>query len=354
MKTGPCKPVTSRSGTALARYQRLESVGLWAAAPGDARREVIVRLGEATLILADPHTERALSHWSLPAVQCLTADGRPAVFAPGPQARETVEIADDTMILALQKVARAVRARGRGRRSWRRWLVVAGAGALTIAAIALLPGEIISRAADAMSTARRAQIGQSALEVTMRTAGPYCSDPRGLGVLATLATRLFGPEDTPILYVLPKGLARPAHLPGGLILLPRTLIDIDDPQLFAGVVLAEDLAGRQHDPMLMLLEHAGVMASLRLLSSGELPDAALDDYGGVVLDQPPAEVPPALITAAFARAGVPVAPYVAWLRGMGDARADLLPQEPLPLAPARPVVLTDDEWTALRAICDAS
>ena len=54
---------------------------------------------------------------------------------------------------------------------------------------------------------------------------------------------MFGPKDTPILYVLPEGLSRPAHLPGGVILLPRALVETGEgPEALAGAALAEGVA----------------------------------------------------------------------------------------------------------------
>ncbi len=55
--------------TALTKYARLETTGLWRETPDGQRREVIVRMGDATLMLTDPKSETVLSHWSLPAVR---------------------------------------------------------------------------------------------------------------------------------------------------------------------------------------------------------------------------------------------------------------------------------------------
>ena len=54
--------------TALHRYQRLEAEGVWRATPDARRQEVIVVLGDATLVIHD-RGERPLAHWSLPAVE---------------------------------------------------------------------------------------------------------------------------------------------------------------------------------------------------------------------------------------------------------------------------------------------
>ena len=77
--------------TALKKYQRLESPGLWRDTPEAQRREVVVAFREATLVLSDPRTELALSHWSLPAILRLNAGSLPALYAPGPDGDETLE-----------------------------------------------------------------------------------------------------------------------------------------------------------------------------------------------------------------------------------------------------------------------
>jgi hypothetical protein len=55
--------------TALHQYSRLEAAGLWRSAPDAQRREVIVGLRDATIILIDPKTEGPLTQWSLPAIE---------------------------------------------------------------------------------------------------------------------------------------------------------------------------------------------------------------------------------------------------------------------------------------------
>lgn len=84
--------------TALKQYERLESIGLWRDDPEAQRREVLVRFGEATLVLSDPRSEVALSHWSLPAVERRNPGVLPALYAPGDDALETLEIDDTDMI----------------------------------------------------------------------------------------------------------------------------------------------------------------------------------------------------------------------------------------------------------------
>jgi hypothetical protein len=69
--------------TALTKYQRLECVGLWRLTATAQLREVVVGLRDTTLVLADPRSEMALSHWSLPSVERVNPGEMPALFTPG-------------------------------------------------------------------------------------------------------------------------------------------------------------------------------------------------------------------------------------------------------------------------------
>ena len=79
--------------TALKQYDRLEATGLWRPAPQDQRREVVLTFGDATLVISD-NAMRPLAHWSLAAINRSNPGERPAIFLPGPDAAETLEIDD--------------------------------------------------------------------------------------------------------------------------------------------------------------------------------------------------------------------------------------------------------------------
>ena len=67
--------------TALSKYQRLEASALWRDSISGQRRDVIVSLGDASLVITDKN-ERPLTHWSLAAVQRANPGAMPAVFHP--------------------------------------------------------------------------------------------------------------------------------------------------------------------------------------------------------------------------------------------------------------------------------
>lgn len=337
--------------TALTQYKRLECSGLWRDDPADQRREVIVHLGEATLVLSDPRTDVALSHWSLPAISRVSPGTAPAIYSPGPDSRETLELDDRDMIAALEKVHAALEAAIPRPGRLRGALVVGVTTALVALGIFWVPSALVAHTASVLPPAKRAEIGQMALEEVTPLTGAPCTEQAGLVALATLSERLFGPKDTPIVYVLRDGIDAGAHLPGQLILASnRLLTEAKGPEAFAGVLLAEAERAAEADPVVSLLEQAGLVSTFRLLTSGDLPGDSLAGYGEVLMARAPLSLPQERLLARFSAAGVPVGPYAEKVLAAGPDRDALIAADPL-TGTAPEALMPDADWLALQAIC---
>lgn len=337
--------------TALRKYQRLECGGLWRETPQDQRREVLVHFGDATLVLSDPKSGAAVSHWSLPAIERINKGQEPPIFAPGPDASESLELTDPDMIAALGTVRQAVQA-ATARPGRLRGVLLAGTtAAVVLAAVVWLPGALVRHTASVVPPAQRADIGQRTLDDLIRVTGSTCNNQLGLQALAALSERVFGPVDTPILYVLPEGVEAPLHLPGDVIILPRKLIEqANGPEAAAGAALVERLRAKAQDPIVPLLEYAGLRATFELLTTASLPDTALNGYGEAMLRAAPVALPDATVLAAFEAAQIPATPYALAVDPDGKTTAALAANDPYKgLAPSP--LIPDDSWVALQGIC---
>ena len=177
--------------TALTKFQRLEAQGSWRAAPGAPLREVIVSLGEATLVLSDPRTDRPLSHWSLPAVMQLNPGALPALYAPGADGTdETVAIDDPLMIDAISRVQGAVASHRAHSGRLRGVLVVLAVLAVLGGLAFWLPGALVAHAARIAPPAQARDIGTAILADLETSAGKVCARESGQAVLDHLAPHL--------------------------------------------------------------------------------------------------------------------------------------------------------------------
>ncbi len=334
--------------TALSEYQRLEAPGVWRAGGEAQRRDVIVSLGDATLTISDM-AERALTHWSLAAIERRGGGDAPALYAPGVETDEELEIEDETMVAAIERVRRAVQRRrpkkGRVR------LVVA---ALMLAAIAAgavfwLPGALKRNAVAVVPESQRLDIGARLLSELERFTGPPCSSRLGDRALSALQDRLRGGREGRIV-VVPETVDSALHLPGGIIVLGREMLQAhDNPDVLAGFILSEDLRAAARDPLARLLDDAGPWNALQLLTTGDVPQPALAAHATTLVGAAPAPIAPEALNAEFNAAGLPSLPYA---NALGDtAYAEALRSGNPGRDPNMGPVLRDENWISLQAIC---
>ena len=338
--------------TALTEFDRLEATALWRPEGETQRVEVVVSMGKATLIISDLN-DKTLSHWSLPAIERVNGTNeRLAIFAPGPDTDERLETEDETMIASILRIQRAVE-RGTSHHGRLRGALY---GAVCLGALALgvfwLPGALVRQAVTIVPGVTRTQIGDALLTRIERLSGQPCDTVHGARALQRLKSRLATPGTGDIL-VMRSGAQNALHLPGGIVLLNRSVVeDHEESDAVAGFILAEHQRAADVDPLENLLRSAGFMTSMQLLTSGHIPEDALDAYAEDLMRQDPAPLDMEQLIERFASAEVRTLPYAYAQDITGISTLPLIEADAVRMQSARPV-LTDGDWVALQNICDA-
>jgi len=335
--------------TALDQYQRLEADAIWYGGDNEQRRDVIVSFGEATLTIT-AGSDTPVAHWSLAAVQRLNPGKRPALFSPGPDHPERLEIADASMVDAIRTVQRALdRSTPRPRRLR---AVLAGLVVATLAGLTVfwLPGAMVRYTVSVVPPAKSAEIGQNVLHEVTRLTGQPCVTPLGRQALADMLARL-APDYEGRIHVLRSGGLPSRHLPGGAILINRAVVeDYDDPNAAAGFVLAELERANRSDALKEMLSFLGLRSAFTLLTRGSLPEGHAAKYAEHVLTTDPIPIENAVLLERFRTAAIPSTPYAHALDITGETTIDLIEADPMAPGQARPV-LTDGAWVSLQSIC---
>ena len=334
--------------TALTQYERLEAAGLWRVGPEDQRRAVIVSVGDATLTITDMN-ERPLTHWSLAAIERQNPGQFPAIYHPDGDPEETLELTqdEDAMIEAIEKLRSAI-ARARPRPGRVRLLSVVVTVALLAALIFLwLPGAMLRHTVTVVPDIQRKAIGQALLGRIERVSGPVCNTAEAAPVLERLARRTGARQ----LAIMSSGIVPSLNLPGGIILLNRSLIeDHEDPAVAAGAILVELARARETDPLAELLEQGGTLSTFRLLTTGTPARETLDHYAERSLGTARPELPEAAVLNMFAQAAIPSTPYAYSLDLTGETVLGLIEADPMAGRLIEPV-LSDRDWVQLQNIC---
>lgn len=373
--------------TALDRYALLEAEGTWFDGNSARAQEVVIRFGEATLILIGPD-DVPRAHWALSSLRALTDQGGKGrlVLIPSQDAEERLILDDAEMIAAIRAVcpdlARHRAPKGTGRR-----LLVWGGGAVAsvlLIVFVLIPA-LAERLAVMIPPAQEEALGEKVLAQARELLGgfrsriPVCDAPAGLAALERMQERLAPHYDSHVpvkVQVFDHSMVNAFAVPGGHIVLMRGLIEkAESPEEVAGV-LAHEIGHVIHrDPTRLTLRSAGSAGILGLLIG--------DVFGGTAI----AVMTEALIRASYTRdaeaeadiaahdimsgAELPLEPFAHFFERLAERagpRDGVLshlathPDLPSRAEAAREAdiiedgrfvpVLSDHDWVALRGICD--
>lgn len=337
--------------TALPQYVRLEALGIWRETAEAQRREVIVFFGDATLVIADGRAAQPLTHWSLAALERLNPGKSPARYTPAADDGEELEIEDEAMVAAIDKVLGAIQTARPHPGRLRGWLIGGAAIACLVLVALWAPGAAIRQAVRVMPDAKRAEIGRAILADIGRTTGAQCHSSDGDAALEQLATRL--PGDEKILAIMPRGFDKAGRvLPGNVVAVGRKMLNANGPEALAGAVIAAETAATGNDGLAAFMDWAGSRAAFQFLITGDLPRGIVRGYGQIVLSHPAPRASSDELITAFAQAELATSPYAYALDPTGESVLPLIEGDPY--RDRKDIVhpmLRDAQWKALKTIC---
>ena len=334
--------------TALQKYARLEAVGVWRESDQGQRRDVIVSIGDATLVITDSQ-EKALAHWSLAAITRVNPGLVPALYHPEGDKTESLELPEDevAMVEAIETLRRVIDRRRPKPGRLRLGMFLTVLTLIAALVVFWLPKAVIQYAVQVMPEVKRVEIGQSLLNHMSGFTGPPCASNFAQPALRQLSQRLLARSDA--LLVLPSGLDTTRHLPGSLMLIGSTLVeDYEDPDVLAGYILAEQLRSEQQDSLQTLLSFVGTLNVFRLLTTGKLPEATLTNYAQSLLLTDPHRIDYTDLKTRFAAKGISPIPYAYAVDLTGEQTADLIDHgQTEQFKPS----LQDAYWVRLQSLC---
>ncbi len=370
--------------TALPQYDLLEAEGRYFDGETATPREVIVKFGDASLMILDTQ-DLPVTHWPLATLRNVAGAGTALSLTPDQSGLERLSLDDATMIEALRSVCPDLEAQRPVPRS--RWRKIAAWGAAAVLSVYLIVFHLIPSLADQMAELipPEAEIamgetmsGQFARLVTGFEEPRFCTEAAGGRALNRLTARLekaAGAHVPLTVRVLDHKMVNAFALPGGQIVLFRGLLAAaSTPEEVAGV-LAHEMAHVVHrDPTRLTLRSAGSAGILGVLLGDFTGAGATVALSEALLStgyQRKAEAAADIFaTRLLAQQGLPTAPFAAFfekLDAMNGETHELLSHlashpdlkdraakakaadtiKGQPFVPA----LSDQEWVALRGIC---
>ena len=336
--------------TALDKYERLEAEALWRQGPDKQHRDVIVSVGDSTLVISDIQG-RPLTHWSLAAIARSNPGKFPAIYHPDGDAGERLEFAESeqNVVSDIEKLRLVIDKRrpkpGRLR------LMIFAFIFVTLASLGVfwLPQAVQNYALQIIPPVKQQEIGLKILSLISEFTGKPCDAAMANNSLALLADITLQGQGS--LYILPDGLSQTAHLPGNIILIGRELVeDYEEPDVAAGFILMEHLRSEKGNIFRDLLQYSGTLATFQFLTTGTLKEETLQRYSQHILLQPKLTIETPLVIARFQELKLRMSPYAFALDMTGEQTLALVEADNLATWTFEPS-LTDADWVRLQNIC---
>ncbi len=330
--------------TALEKFDRLESLGLWKESETSQKKEVIVSFGKASLVLSDNH-DTPLAHWALGAVEIREAGDERVLYAPDKTGFETLEITDPTMNRAIGKIRQAIRKpkshRGRIRLLSTLLIMVC----LCLLTVFWFPKALTDYTAQIVSNAKAREIGARLMPHINQYAGQPCQASGTDFAIRKLEDRLMDTSHN-TLFIADMRTQYSTHLPGGIILANRNLVEgFSSPEVLAGFVLMERALQEQRPAIHALFSQAGPIATLSFLITGDISDEVLSTFAKNLMTRSLTLPDTTALLKIFKAADISSTPFAGVLNNQVLATSDPVK------GPFRPI-LTDPEWLALQSICE--
>ena len=330
--------------TAIKEFERLESIGLWRDSKDSQRREVIVSFGESTLVFSDINN-RPITHWSLAAIDDAGNSENGTIFTVDDLGEETLEIDDQIMISAIDKIKASIEARRPHPGMLRLYL---GSGILiTFLTISIfwLPNALTQYASNIVPDSKAVEIGEVILKSIQKTTGSICTTPEGERALRRLENRVIGSPSNRI-RIIEMGNRPSLHLPGGYILLNHRLTHQEkNANLIAGYAILERALEDEKSPLFDLFKSMGLKKTLKFLGTGDIDNSDLEYFANnqifSSLSAPEAET----IIELFNVAEIPRTRFA-----VNANRSDLIMATDLVAEQYLPI-LNDEDWLNLKEIC---
>ena len=336
--------------TALDKYQRIEALGLWRADNVSQRKDVLISIGETTLLISDMQ-EQPLAHWSLAAIERANPGNFPAIYHPDGDHEESLELnySEKEMIEAIEKL-RTVIARRRPHPGRLRTGIFLGIFSVVLLTLVFwMPQAIRNYTAEILPEVKHVEIGNNLFEHMKRVTGPACEADFSKTSLKLLSDRLFDGKN--VIFIVPDGIKTTINLPGNILLANRNLVeDFEDPDVLAGYLITEKIRSKTFDPIEEMLQNMSLISTFRLLTTGLVKKETLMDYADYLVTKPQETIQSVEIIRTFHEKQLSLIPYAEAIDITGEGSLDLIEAEEIRTSPVK-TSLPDANWVSLQNIC---
>lgn len=336
--------------TALTQYQRLEATGIWRKSAEAQRLDVIISIGESSLVITDIN-EKPLAHWSLAALAVIQSKDGNKLYHPDGDPGETLELGsnENEMAKAIEKVMKAV---DRRRPKPGRLRIFSLASILIVIlglSIFWLPAALRDYTQKIIPEVREQEMGKAVFNEFISFVGAPCSRELGIIALDKFSSNLGLVEYS--FYIVPSETIEAIHLPGKIIVISKALVeDFDDPDVVAGHILAQIQREAKSNALDELMKQMNNIEIIQFLL-GKSPDAStLRRFSKDWIIKKQVDIDLEILMSEFNKRAISALPYSYAIDVTGQSTQIMINSEKISQKVRKPS-LDDSAWLALQTIC---
>ena len=238
--------------TALKKYTRLESTGLWFESPTSEPMEVLVSLGKSTVVLYD-YEDTPLTHWSLATIKLISKTDLITVFSTTQDGLEKLEIDDKHMTEALLNFINNPAKTVSNNKLLRRLLILSFL--FSILSLFLIASPRLTNLVETIiSDHHQIQLVEPYLDKYLERNGPVCASLSATTVLENILLKLGDKDKKLNIKIIKKQNINAIHLPGGTLLISNQFFQRSDTASpFLNILKAELLNAENRTPLKNLI-----------------------------------------------------------------------------------------------------
>lgn len=336
--------------TALTQYQRLEATGIWRKSAEAQRLDVIISIGESSLVITDIN-EKPLAHWSLAALAVIQSKDGNKLYHPDGDPGETLELGsnENEMAKAIEKLMKAV---DRRRPKPGRLRIFSLASILIVIlglSIFWLPAALRDYTQKIIPEVREQEMGKAVFNEFISFVGAPCSRELGIIALDKFSSNLGLVEYS--FYIVPSETIEAIHLPGKIIVISKALVeDFDDPDVVAGHILAQIQREAKSNALDELMKQMNNIEIIQFLL-GKSPDAStLRGFSKDWIIKKQVDIDLEILMNEFNKRAISALPYSYAIDVTGQNTQIMINSEKISQKVRKPS-LDDSAWLALQTIC---
>tara|TARA_A100001011_G_scaffold181799_2_gene190645 strand:+ start:402 stop:1289 length:888 start_codon:yes stop_codon:yes gene_type:complete len=208
--------------TAIKKYSRLESSGLWKESEKSEFTDVLIAFGKTSIILSD-YKDNPITHWSLAAIKLVSHNQNEAIFSTDLDTGERLSIKDAQMIESLLLFIQKDEEKSKKSKIFL-YLGTLSLFIFSVTFVLYFPSKIRDLTVSIISAEHEIQLIKPFLQTHIKSSGGVCESPETNKIVSEILNFFKKDRQYLSILIIKNQNINILHLPGGILLISNNFL----------------------------------------------------------------------------------------------------------------------------------